>query len=63
MSKKDFIALADMIRRNRADFSDEAIRDLGAFCASQNHNFKWQRWIGYINGENGANGGAVKKAA
>lgn len=59
MSKKDFVALADHIRPMEP--SDEWLRVLAQFCRSQNPEFKRERWIGYVKGENGPNGGAVKK--
>lgn len=66
MSKKHFIALADAIRAHNLMpiypgqqwFSDDQIETLADFCQSQNGNFKRDRWIGYIKGENGPNGGA-----
>lgn len=64
MSKKDFIALADAIRATRDD-SDPAYLDqwnndvkaLANFCQSRNPNFKRQRWLDYIAGQCGKNGG------
>lgn len=39
----------------------EYMRDqLADFCQSQNPRFNRERWIGYINGTNGKNGGKVK---
>lgn len=69
MSKKDFIALADMIRNHNTHpdqsvhFTDAQILSLATFCQSQNSNFMRERWIGYINGANGSSGGRVKKVA
>lgn len=69
MSKKDFIALADQIRSENAvaarigaqpTFSREAITVLADFCKSQNYNFMRGRWLDYIDGKCGKNGGAVK---
>ena len=57
MTKKDFIALADIIRANRTQFSDEAIQTLSVFCARQNVNFMRNRWVSYIEGTCGPNGG------
>ena len=70
MSKKHFIALADAIRnhnkevecfnitgRTRMAFNDEQLRTLADFCKSQNPRFNRERWLGYINGECGPNGG------
>jgi hypothetical protein len=33
---------------------------LADFCRSQSSNFLLDRWLGYIAGENGKNGGAIK---
>lgn len=63
MSKKDFIALADHIAfANRStspefQFSKAQINLLSDFCAMQNPNFKRDRWLSYIKGECGPNGG------
>lgn len=74
MSKKDFIALADAIReanqRSKRQngsytpehFSPASVLVLADFCQSQNPAFKRERWLGYIKGENGKNGGEVKTA-
>jgi hypothetical protein len=65
MSKKHFIALADVIRETEPDSSSPkfeqwlSIRDaLADFCKSQNANFNRERWLAYIAGECGPNGGA-----
>lgn len=69
MTKKHFIELADRIkaaneRRESAFlppmFDIPAIESLADFCQRQNHNFKRDRWIAYINGECGKNGGSIK---
>lgn len=62
MSKKDFIALANVIRNVNADesatpFTEYQIEQLGDFCRSQNSNFMYDRWIDYIAGKCGPNGG------
>lgn len=67
MSKKDFIALADMIREHNRIANDGMLRDqtfnqahidaLADFCQRQNSAFKRDRWLGYIAGTNGVNGG------
>ena len=71
MSKKDFIALADAIRSNNqtaeqcslyAPFSATQLNILAAFCAQQNSRFNRERWLDYIAGKCGKNGGAVKIA-
>lgn len=64
MSKKHFIELADHIRihNNGAEYPDmfgsEQIRALADFCQSQNPRFNRERWLGYIAGTCGPNGGA-----
>ena len=71
MSKKTFIALADAIRQHnnrahdafgvnagRMSFSPEEIRTLADFCQAQNGNFNRDRWLRYIAGECGPNGGS-----
>jgi hypothetical protein len=84
MTKKQFIALADVVRSakprtpnpKRADLSErwkgfdegmhdewEMMRDrLADFCASQNGKFDRARWLGYIAGDNGPNGGKVAQS-
>lgn len=69
MSKKDFIALADAIREHNetlqrygngrfTQFTPDQIETIARFCESQNSNFKRDRWLSYIAGECGPNGGA-----
>ena len=70
MTKKDFIALADAIRqantvndkmlRWRTLFSWDKLEILADFCKRQNPRFEREKWIGYIEGLNGPNGGKVK---
>ena len=69
MTKKDFIALADMVKEhnelqrgtaNPIIFGPLHINTLANFCRSQNPNFKRERWIAYLNGECGPNGGNLK---
>jgi hypothetical protein len=66
MTKKHFIALADAIREfNDAGFQMEFRADqidcLAAFCQRQNPRFNTQRWVDYIGGHCGPNGGAIKR--
>lgn len=70
MSKKHFIALAEaIIQHNQTQwadgqdrqFSPEQLEALAGFCKAQNPNLDWERWLGFIAGENGPNGGAVKR--
>jgi hypothetical protein len=61
LSKKDFIDLAD---RLRGRFLPDEIRDvLIDFCKSQNSQFDKNRWLGYLNGECGPNGGKPNEKA
>ena len=70
MSKKDFIALADAIKRHNDGMNETGnkhllfdslhIAVLAQFCQSQNANFNRDRWLGYIAGTNGPSGGSVK---
>lgn len=64
MSKKDFIALADVIREREPEkrtpewFQWDGTKSaLADFCASQNPRFNRARWLAYIVGECGPNGG------
>ena len=62
MTKKHFIALADVIRLGNTGFpgkfSEPQILVLADFCAAQNPQFNRSRWLAYIAGECGPNGGA-----
>jgi hypothetical protein len=71
VTKKYFIALADAIREhNRIEqnamgvsaklFTQEHLDTLADFCRSQNPAFMRDRWLGYIAGTNGKNGGEVR---
>ncbi len=64
MTKKHFIALADHIKANMpfAGYTERMISDLADFCASQNPRFDRARWLAYIAGIVGPNGGKVKGA-
>lgn len=65
MSKKHFIALAETVKfmqthsdpQGKFVYVHDLIDDLARFCKSQNGQFNRERWIGYIKGENGPNGG------
>lgn len=68
MSKKDFIALADFVRWHNDSmvgkelpFTATHLDTLAQFCETQSERFKRDRWLGYIAGECGPNGGDVKK--
>jgi hypothetical protein len=67
MTKKHFIALADAIREFQYSHSAEAdiqyeeihLNHLADFCQAQNPQFNRERWLGYIAGTNGKNGGKL----
>ena len=69
MTKKHFIALADTIIRHNEDakvchapgsaFKPSQLTALAEFCEAQNPQFNRERWLGYIAGTNGKNGGKV----
>ena len=67
MTKKHFIEMADSMKTffetNAGAEMDVMTRNvlinhLADFCQSQNPNFNRDRWLGYIAGTNGKNGGA-----
>jgi hypothetical protein len=68
MSKKHFVALADLIREHnrRAElngetpFTPDQLATLARFCVSENPLFKRERWLSYIAGECGPNGGTTR---
>lgn len=67
MTKKHFIELADMIREHNrlvvevpSLFNHSHIDALAGFCNQQNPRFIADRWIDYLNGKCGKNGGIVK---
>jgi hypothetical protein len=71
MTKKHFIALADAVRKHNKLYSPHAkrgihhvyefgefqLKTLADFCQSQNPRFDRQRWLDYIAGKCGPNGG------
>lgn len=70
MTKKHFIALADAIREHNRTamgplsgpkFSEAQLVALADFCQSQNPRFDCLRWLGYIAGTCGPNGGAIRR--
>jgi hypothetical protein len=66
MTKKHFVSLANVLKdeasRGRS-FTDWQIDLLADFCQHQNSRFNRERWIAYIKGECGKNGGKVKYQA
>ena len=74
MTKQHFIALADAIRAYNAqafpagtniasplEFTHTQIQTLADFCAAQNPAFNRDRWLAYVAGQCGPNGGTVKR--
>jgi hypothetical protein len=63
MTKKHFIALADWIKNHNSiepeKFTLSHLRTLSAFCETQNSGFLRGRWLDYIAGKCGKNGGKV----
>lgn len=68
MSKKHFIALADMIREHNrlaanggpyTTFTTDQIDAIADFCRHQNSAFMRGRWVDYIDGQCGKNGGKI----
>jgi len=60
MSKKHFIALADLIKARPHCFSGLAIHSLADWCKDQNPNFNRGLWMDYLKGKCGPSGGKVK---
>lgn len=63
MTKRHFIALADHLRSMTHEcpaLTASQLERMADFCQSQNPRFNRGRWIGYIKGENGPNGGKIK---
>lgn len=68
MTKRNFITLAEYLNddalRIYCGLKDSKVdanrlrEHLANFCHSQNPAFKRERWLGYIAGTNGKNGGA-----
>lgn len=64
MSKKNFIALADYLKDTCGycePFTAAQVEHLANFCHAQNYRFNRERFIGYVKGENGPNGGSIRK--
>jgi hypothetical protein len=74
MTKKHFIALADIVRSLKPTATEHGMSEhfdaemnqwrrmraqLGDLCASSNPRFNRDRWLGYIAGTHGKNGGKV----
>lgn len=62
MTKKHFIELANLIKARQWDRREGAglfIHDLADFCADQNPRFNRERWLDYLAGRCGPNGGKL----
>jgi len=65
MTKKHFIALAERIKHHNEEFPNHRFdyiqqQQLASFCQEQNPNFNRERWLDYIAGKCGPNGGMHK---
>lgn len=64
LPKKELIALADTVRAMRGTDSQLSFiqeEKLAEFCASRNPRFSKQRWLDYVHGEAGPNGGRTRR--
>lgn len=61
MNKKHFISLASHLRGRRDLYSDPALEYLAEWLQTQNPAFKRQRWLDFIAGRCGPNGGRKTK--
>lgn len=66
MTKRHFIALADWIRDHNEmahghtlPFEQDHIQALALFLGTQNPRFNRQRWLDYVAGTHGPNGGKL----
>lgn len=57
MTKKRFIALADALRG--LIIPEPVLDAIVAFCHSQHPDFNEQRWLDYLAGKCGPNGGTI----
>lgn len=69
MTKKDFIALADAFRASKPLAGDDPgyqweydLKAVANVLAASNPRFNRERWLGYVYGTCGPNGGTVKAA-
>ena len=61
MTKKNFIALADYLKDTQQycePFTASQLEHLANFCHSQNPRFDHVKFLAYVNGTGGPNGGA-----
>lgn len=57
MTKKHFIALADALRHVWPAMTLDAQKAILDFCRAQNPRFMESRWLDYVTGQAGPNGG------
>jgi len=71
MSKQDFIALADSLRAEKPGQNwspnkhvqwELDVKAIANVCAASNPRFKRDRWMAYVNGECGPNGGELRRS-
>ena len=62
MTKQHLIALADSLRSN-GTFTPGQIETLADFCAAQNPAYNRERWLAYVTGDCGPNGGKRQSSA
>ncbi len=60
MTKKDFIALADELNARGIDLPFQIEIALCSFMKGRNHAFNQSRWVNYLHGRCGPNGGIKK---
>ena len=69
ISKRDFITLADALREERPGKNWDAnkhvqweldVRAVARACKGLNWRFKLERWMAYVRGECGPNGGNLR---
>ena len=63
MTKKHFIRLAEYLRDTEGycePFTERQLYYLARFCSEMNVRFDRSRWLGYIAGTCGPNGGSIK---
>jgi hypothetical protein len=63
MTKKHFIEIANHIKANHETFTPEALQTLCRAFAALNPQFKRDRFLDYITGECGPNGGTSHRKA
>jgi hypothetical protein len=62
MRKKELIAFGHWLRENRVafGFSVSQIEWIADYLSTRNARFHRERWVGFVYGRNGPNGGRVR---